>query len=511
MTCNICKLEFNELDNVLKILPCFSLSCLKCLNTFPCIQNETLVNCRSCSKTHFITNVNDLPTNEIKLDILPSVNKKNDLEEFQEELKTYLRSENYEIYKHYDDVIYEIDIKAETLIQFIKKNCEMLQKQVIDHQNKAMYLFKDEPLQDEKIDTETLKMLSIKDRLIKLGEKKPENIAELQLIIQEANCMQRYIEELNKNIIYFSESSTKFEKSILGFNLNSLFDRNFLKIANLKQNFENISNSRKVHFETKCDDSALRKEVFALENNYIVFYFTCKRTIVLESFDFQGKLIKSSEPFSSLTSFPVSSRFGNHFVLSFSTSGTHSVHLLDSDLNEVCSMITKNYVESLYLNTTHLLVTYDRNKGCVELYNFDFKKLDCFGQNTNSELEFYLEKSVGPSEKNKKFGQKCNPSIFGMTDKYFYMNNCNKVSILDRASGKEVKKIELKGYRPYFMMDMQQNIIEVNILEKRIAIYTSFLDILAESIYNDEYEYVYVTPANNLMFLDVEKKNLSLI
>ena len=174
-------------------------------------------------------------------------------------------------------------------------------------------------------------------------------------------------------------------------------------------------------------------------------------------------------------------------------------------------MITKNYVESLYLNTTHLLVTYDRNKGCVELYNFDFKKLDCFGQNTNSELEFYLEKSVGPSEKNKKFGQKCNPSIFGMTDNYFYMNNCNKVSILDRASGKEVKKIELKGYRPYFMMDMQQNIIEVNILEKRIAIYTSFLDILAENIYNDEYEYVYVTPANNLMFLDVEKKNLSLI
>jgi len=511
MTCNICKFVFNDLETLPKILPCLGLSCLKCLQTFPRIQNESLVNCINCSRPHFIANINDLPTSNITLDLVTNADKKTELKEFQERLKFYLNSEHYEIYKHYDDVICDIDIKAETLIQFIHETTFLLQHKVRDHQRKTLSLYMDGPIRDDELDEETRKMLDVKDKLFKLAENKVKNFAELQLIIQQANQFQNYMHELEKNVFYFSESSKRIETSLLGLNLNSLFDQNFSKISNLNEIFKNLSDSKKVQLNLKFDDMALRKEVFALNDKYIVFYFTCKRTIIIESFDIHGKFIKTIEPFSALSSFPVSSFFENHFVLSFTSSSTHSIHLFDSDLNEIRSMVKKTYIESLYLNATHLLVTYDRNRDCVEMYDYEFKFLNSFGQNTNAGSVFYMERCLGSNDKNSRLGTKSNPRIFGLTEKHLYMSNFNKVSILDRVNGNEVKRLELRGFRPYFMMDMQKNIIEVNILEKRIGIYTSDLVFLSESIYSDEYEYVHVTPNNNLMFLDIEKKNLALI
>jgi hypothetical protein len=519
-TCNICSVEFNTLENLPKILPCFGLSCLKCLTETTSIQNEHLVDCKNCSKAHLIANLNDLPTSNV----LSFFSRDNVifLKEFQDNLHTYLQSENYEIYKHYDNVICDIDIRAETLIQFIHSSRDSLRQKVRDQQRKMLCLLDEDPvaLDDDitTIDKETRKMISIKEKLLNLGCNKVTNIEELQLIIQEANQLEYYMHTMNKNMLYFSESSIQFEKSLLGQNLNSRFDKNLAKIKGLKEVFANLSDANKVDLSIKFEGMALRKKIFPLVSKYVASFFTCKRTIVLESFDLHGKFIKSTEVFSKINSFPVSSYFGDHFVLSFSSSSGYSVHLFDSDLNQVCSMAKKNIIESVYLNATHLLVTYCENRSkhlsqLNELYDYKFNLVNSFGQNIDANIGFYFEKSSGVNQKDKFRKSKCFARVFGMTEKYLYISNSNKVAVLDRLTGRELKKVELKGYRPYFIMDLQHNILEVNILEKRIGIYNSNLEFLGENVYNDEYEYVLVshTPDNHLLFLDLEKKKLALI
>jgi hypothetical protein len=516
-TCNICSVAFNELENLPKILPCFGLSCLKCLTETTCVKNEHIIDCKNCSKVHLITNLNDLPTNNILS--ISSRDNVSFLKDFQDNLNTYLQSENYQIYKHYDNVICDIDIKAETLIQFIHSSREKLQQNVRDQQRKMLCLLGEDPIKfdDDSTnkDIKTRKMIIIKEKLLNLGCNKVTNIEELQLIIQEANQLEYYMHNMNKNMLYFSESSIQFEKSLLGQNLNSLFDKNLAKIKGLKECFANLSDVNKVNLSIKFEDLALRRKIFPLVKIYVLQILTCKRTIVLESFDLHGKFIKSTEVFSKINSFPISSYFGDHFVLSFSSSNDYSVHLFDSDLNQVCSMIKKNRVESVYLNATHLLVTYGeifKQKDFNELYDYEFKLLNSFGQNIYPNIGFYMENSLAIiREKWKTMESKYYPRVFGMTEKYLYMSNHNMVAVLDRATGKELKKAELKGYRPYFIMDLQQNVLEINILEKRIGIYNSTLEFLGENVYNEEYEYVLVSPANNLIFIDLERKKLALI
>ena len=103
---------------------------------------------------------------------------------------------------------------------------------------------------------------------------------------------------------------------------------------------------------------------------------------------------------------------------------------------------------------------------------------------------------------------KLNPKIFGINDKYIYLCNFNKMSIMSRQTGKIVRSLNLIGNRPYFLLDLQSNVIQVNTLGKKIALYNSDLELLIESIYEDHLDTIYITKENKLAFVDVEKKSI---
>ena len=100
---------------------------------------------------------------------------------------------------------------------------------------------------------------------------------------------------------------------------------------------------------------------------------------------------------------------------------------------------------------------------------------------------------------------KVNPKIYGFTDKHIYLCNYNKMTIMCRQTGKIVKSMNLLGNRPYFMLDAQENIIQVNTLGKKITLFNSNLDFLVESLYSDDLDIVLVTKENKLAFVDVQK------
>jgi hypothetical protein len=508
MNCNLCLSPFNQVENLPKILPCIGVSCLKCLKNMPCIKNEYLIDCVHCSKTHLIANIHDLPTSEITLH-LASQNKSPNLKEFSEDLEYYLRSENYDIYKHYDDVICDIDIKAETLIQFIQASRDQLQAKAKKNLENTLAILDIESKADESMDTETQQIINIKNKLINFDETKPSDI---ELIINESHRLQNYLKDLNKNLYHFSENSTNIDNSLLGHNLNSRFDANYKKIVKLDELFKTADDASKIKLGCLFNELSTRKEIFSFENKYVKMYFTCKRTILFEEFDLCGKLIKTVEHFEDISSFPTSSAYGNYLLIGFSSSHVNYVHLLDSDLKVVRTKKIRNLAESCYLNDKNIVLFYEnRVNDCCDLFDCQLNLITSFGQQTNEEQPFYMKKSIVCNPEEKRFGFKLNPKIFGMNDNYLYMSNYNKVSIMNRLTGKEVKKIDLCGFRPYFLMDLQNNILQVNTLEKRLAIYNSELELLAENVYDDEYDCVHINPENKLVFLGTEKKSLIVV
>ena len=97
------------------------------------IQIVYLINRIHCSKNHIISNIEDLTTSLITLHLLSQQDKILNLQEFSEKLHEYIRTENYDIYKHYENLIFDVDIKAENLIQFFHVSRDKLRKQAKDY------------------------------------------------------------------------------------------------------------------------------------------------------------------------------------------------------------------------------------------------------------------------------------------------------------------------------------------------------------------------------------------
>ena len=475
----------------------------------PCIQNEYLVNCSACSKTHFISDLNALPTSEITMFQLTNkdINSQK-LKEFAKKFNEYLRAENYEIYKLYDNTICDIDIKTENLIQLTLARRDLLQKQINQHLSHTSQFFDHNQLANDLNKDIPLEMITIKDKLLSL-ESTEEDI---NTIIRQSNKLQSFMDELKSNMHFFSESAPQFKNSFLGYNVNPNFDVNFKKVKNLTQLLDKAIEENKVCLEIKFTQSSLRQEVFPLDDRLVKMYFTSNRTIVLESFDLKGRLIKTLEAVKEISSFPIHSAYGKHFVVGFTSIQRFNVNIYDSDLNLIQAKSNLNLIESILINEKNIVLFYENKPNeCCQVYDLNMKLLSSFGQNVDKDEAFYLPKSIINNYEHSKFCFKFNSFVFGLSEKYIYLGNYNYVYMLNRKSGKEVKKLELSGHRPNLFLDAQGNVIRVNTLEKRITIFNSELEFLVENLYNDDFVCVHVNRENKLHFLDHDKKNLVIV
>ena len=70
------------------------------------------------------------------------------------------------------------------------------------------------------------------------------------------------------------------------------------------------------------------------------------------------------------------------------------VRLYDTDLNLIKSLNKHSSIESIYMNEKYIVLTFTHqiNK-CCEVYDLNLNELFSFGQQTNVEKGFYMEKS----------------------------------------------------------------------------------------------------------------------
>lgn len=149
--------------------------------------------------------------------------------------------------------------------------------------------------------------------------------------------------------------------------------------------------------------------------------------------------------------------------------------------------------------------SYKIDKCCV-VYDYRFNEVYAFGQQDNENEEFYMEKSQISEREMYTSNVKLNPKIFGFTNECIYMYNMNNMIILDRRLGVVLKKLKIVEDKPIFMLDNQNNIIQVNNQSKRITFNSNDFNLSLSSNYNDELDTVFLNKQNQMVFIDKFKE-----
>ena len=99
-----------------------------------------------------------------------------------------------------------------------------------------------------------------------------------------------------------------------------------------------------------------------------------------------------------MSSFPISAGFGQYFVVCFTsqnTEGNHNIRLYDMNLNLVKSITKFTSIESVFMNESYIILFYaHKTNECCQVYDSKLNELFSFGQQTNKENPFFMEKSI---------------------------------------------------------------------------------------------------------------------
>ena len=529
-TCLNCKQNYDRELKIPKILPCSHLMCKSCIDSHLKQLSKYRIVCKICFESNIMTTIDDLPTSDMIIDILlknESDNEEHYLNKDQQtklfsklnELNVFVRLQNLDIYNHYFSVQCDIDYRAESLMQsinvsgvgyreiLINKISEERDKTLNMHQSKGtetnsnrnLFLDLIEKLDRQKMVVENSKSL-IKNELF--GE-----------IIQDYNKLQSYFFNLKKSSWYFVDSPIKYDKSLVGHLINSQLDNNYMKIKNLKLLLKDEDHFKKVYFNSKYDEESLRNKIIPLSQDRIVkvSFLTHKHSLYIQLFDSSGEMINRSYS-TNLTYFPVSYGHGNYFCVCYRKNPSNFIELYNSNLNLVASTQINSSIESVFMNEQYIVVVYNhRRNACCSIFDYNLREIQQLGQQTDQDANFYMPNIDISEYERVQLKYKYNPQVFGLTDKLIYFFNHQEMTIMDRINGNVVHKKTIVGDKPYFMLDIQSNIIQVNKLSKRILIFNVENEFLIENTYDNHFSAVFATTDHNLAFIDERKKYLVMI
>ena len=127
LSCIKCKLNLNTTQRTPRILPCNRLICTSCIEDCKQSLGGYIIDCNCSLKTHTIEKLDDLLISHISLACL---NNSKDLKNQIDQYKYSLELAKFDVSRHYDDMEMKIDIRAETLIEFIHDSRDLLHAEI---------------------------------------------------------------------------------------------------------------------------------------------------------------------------------------------------------------------------------------------------------------------------------------------------------------------------------------------------------------------------------------------
>jgi hypothetical protein len=484
---------------------------------------DFVITCTSCKKTHRLAQLDDAPVSKAtiylvkqchqdestapaSIDQIDDNSKSNQpFQNMMQQLDKDLKLARFNIQIHYDDAINNIDIRTETLINSLNQARTQMQEKINELRKKSVDEFNNE--------FENLKLNDLDMQPSKL--------------IPRINKIEHRLASINQNLSYFSDNTLQpFDKSLIGHILCKEIDTNFLKIKDLKSilNDQSPEKTQRVtlKFEDNINDNVVRQNVIPLSLQRILkVYFFNRRSVYLELYDAEGKLVNKLNAFENLSSFPISYGYGNYFVISFTSKSynatpyeTNPTHVLLYDTNfkliKAAKMLSS--VESAYMNEKYICLFYaHRSNACCTLFDYELNQLASFGQQVDPDKPFYMEKITLSWKEQVALSLKNNPRIFGITNDNIYFYSLNKMTIMCRHTGVVKKELPVSGDTPNFLLDNQSNIIQVHSVSKRISITNYEHEYSIHNTFDDNLEDVFITAENNLVFVDKNKDKVLFI
>ena len=179
------------------------------------------------------------------------------------------------------------------------------------------------------------------------------------------------MEEMKKKAWYFVENTTLVDKSLLGYNLNNNFDKNYLKVKNINFLLANELKQVKICLKPKFAEEKLRTYIVPISRRLILnCYFTISKHIFMEIFDENGESLKLQRVAENVTYFPIIVSCNDVIVLSyiskikvrspeiFGESTVSYVSLFDASLNPIKTITDKSLIESIYMNNSRIVCSF---------------------------------------------------------------------------------------------------------------------------------------------------------
>ncbi|RNA02175.1 hypothetical protein BpHYR1_001639 [Brachionus plicatilis] len=499
--CQNCSSQFNTVKNIPKVLPCSDLVCLQCLNQkVNTSLSDITYECLICQKTVHLTDPIQLPDNKLLMHFY-------DTKIIHPDSLTSLhfdqKHEELTVNKHYDQVINNIDIKTELLILQLNN----LRDSFIDRVN---------ALRNQSLSQ--VDQLSVKEsekNFFSSQEVSKKSILNLEMVNSHSH-LQANLYSLKENFLIFEDLT---DKCLLGHVMNRCVNKNYFKIKNLVSNLKNNSTLRiDLKSEDNLAEGSIRQYLLPLSRNKIVkIYFSLKRDLTMDLFDQSGKLVKRVKALDNISSFPIVCSFGKHICISatgnvpnqdtFFSRFSHLI-LFDWDLNCVKNTQKTSMIESLYMNEKNLFLMYShRSTDICEILDYNLDQIDSFGQQINPDNQFYFEKNDNiyrSSQRELSF-----PKVFGCSNEHVYMYNKFQMIRMCRLTGISEKMIEMNGEPSNFIFDHQKNIIKTSGMAKLISFYNFDEDISITSAFSFQFDEVFISSDDYLVFCDSNKEFLN--
>lgn len=237
MKCCICSSDFDLESRQPRILPCGNSICLQCIHSSKQLLTGYRITCKCSVEEHKLKSLADLYPCEMILSLLRlrQVDSENDpgdhLKCQVDASRISLDVAKYEAQRHYDAMEMNIDLRTETLIEFIHEKRDCLRLQVKSFREKTDEEFEELRGQHER----GLKCIDLTYKKMVENGKDTSSMREFMV---DLNGIQREVEQVKLNMWHFFENSDKLDSCLLGKFLNKSFENVYLKVKNVKSYLE---------------------------------------------------------------------------------------------------------------------------------------------------------------------------------------------------------------------------------------------------------------------------------
>ena len=505
LSCPNCKISYNTDTHSPRILPCNQQLCLACIETYRQPIDGYLISCDCKKKSHQITKLEDVPVSQATLFCMKKASNKH---------KYMLEKAKLDISQHYDDMALKIDIRAESLIEFVHDCRDSLHVEIKAHRKRS----------NKEMSSYESKYNSDFERLEQLTSQ--SDSAQPDEIFEGFTKLQKTVDSFKNKSWYFVDNSSLQDKSLLGFNFNSSLDRNYYKIKNMKPLLDDKTKSHQIHLKSEFTEIKLRHFIMPLKRNRTVScYFTKSKGIYLELFDSNGKPVKTVKVAADVTYFPLVACNSENLVVYYTAKSTKTrylagildcssslghVSLYDANLNLVSSISEKAIIESLFINESNVICTFaNRSFECCKVFDLKLNHVTSFGQQKNQEEPFFMEKVEVNA---KQFGkEKVNPVVFGLSQDNIYFYTKKYMAIMCRTTGTISKQIKKINEKSVFILDSQSNIIEIYEAGNRVRFHNFYLEVTVDSVYDPNFDSVSLVEDQYFAFVSISKEIVTFI